>query len=66
MSAPGTWNEFLEGVLAGQPATVEGFARSALGELEPVNTPVNLPTGGPSVWGDEMWATMKQIMEGKD
>lgn len=60
-----TWEQFLDGVLAGEPATVEAFARSAIGEVPPAEMSVRYPTGGPSVWGEAMWAEMTRIRNGE-
>jgi hypothetical protein len=60
-----TWDEYLDGVLSGKPADVGTFAKSALGDIPPVETSVRHPTGGAAVWGEAMWAEMQRISRGE-
>jgi len=57
------FNDWLDGVLGGKPATVESFARSAIPELPRIETPV-ARVGRADVWPPHVLEQIRRIQAG--
>lgn len=59
-----SYDEWLDGIAEGRPVDAGEFARSAIGDLPRVETPIRYPSNQ-GAWPPEIWAEIEAIRKGE-